>query len=121
MGKTNKMKKVVVKVLRDGTIQWVHFSAVPESLYRKFFKTTGSEPADWNQYLSKWCKQDFDVTLRMFKFDDISHLRKAVIERYEADYAELYGKQSELFIRGWVKMWLCQHMKEEIAIWDQKS
>lgn len=117
MRKPDRMKKVVIKVLRDGEIKWVHFSAVPEKLYRKFFKTTESEPADLNQFLSKWCKQDFDVTLRMYKFDDISNLRKAIIERYEADYPELYNSQSQLWIQGWVKMWLSQHMKEEIVIW----
>lgn len=110
-----KMKKVVIKVFRGGCISWVHFSAVPEKVYRKFFKVCEIEPSDLNEYLSKWCKQDFDVTLRMYKYDDILHLKKAVRERFQSEYPELYSSREMPMVKGWVRMWLTQHMKEEIA------
>lgn len=121
MEKTEKMQKVVIKVLKEGQIQWVHFSNIPKKLYKNFFKVTGSEPADLNKYLSEWCKDDFEVRLRMYKFDDIFHLKKAIIERYEAEYTELFNNQSKMFIRGWVKMWLCNHMREEITRCREKA
>ena len=110
-----KMKKVVIKVLKEGQINWVHFSAVPEKVYKKFFKVCETEPSDLNRFLSKWCKQDFDVTLRMYKYDDIVHLKKAVVERFQSEYPELYGSREMPMVKGWVRMWLTQHMKEEIA------
>ena len=115
MGKT-KMKKVLVKVIRDGEIKWVHFSIIPERLYKRFFANTGTEPADLNYYLSKWCKEDFDTSLKMYKYDDIYHLKKAINERFEAEYAELYGSAEMPQIRGWVRMWLSQHMRVELEL-----
>lgn len=111
-----KMKKVLVKVIRDGDIKWTHFSAIPARLYKRFFTNTGTEPSDLNEYLSKWCKEDFDVVLRMYKYDDLYHLKKAINERYAAEYPELYGSEELPQVRGWVKMWLCQHMKLELEL-----
>lgn len=107
-------------MLKDGQITWVHFSAVPEKIYNKFLKVTETEPADLNTFLSKWCRQDFEVMLRMYKFDDIYHLKKAIVERFESEYPELYGAQEMPIIRGWVRMWLTQHMKEEIVIYNER-
>ena len=121
MDKTEKMQKVVIKVLKEGQIQWVHFSTIPRELYRKFLRVTTSEPTDLNKYLSEWCKQDFDTYLRMYKFDDIYHLKKAIVERYETEYSELYTKNSRLFVKGWVRMWFCKHLKEEIALCKEKE
>jgi hypothetical protein len=112
------MKKVLVKVIRDNEIQWVHFSAIPEDLYLKFFRVTGAETADLNAYLSKWCKEDFDVSLRMGTYNDIYHLKQAINERYQAEYTELYGSEEMPDIRGWVRMWLSQHMKVEIVKYE---
>ncbi len=110
------MKKVLVKVIRDGDIKWVHFSAIPSRLYKRFFTNTGTEPADLNEYLSKWCKEDFDTNLKMYKYDDIYHLKKAINERFQAEYAELYGSAEMPEIRGWVRMWLSQHMELELEL-----
>jgi hypothetical protein len=112
------MKKVLVKVLRNGDIRWVHFSAVPKELYDSFFRLTETEPLDLNAYLSKWCKEDFDTSLNMGKYDDIYHLKLAINERFQAEYAELYGAAGMPEIRGWVRMWLSQHMREEIAKYE---
>lgn len=114
-----KMKKVVIKAWRDGQISWVHFSIIPEKVYKKFFKLYEIEPTDLNKYLSKWCKQDFDVMLRMYKYEDIAHLKKAIIERFQSEYPELYGSGEMPIIKGWVRMWLTQHMKEEIAAYEK--
>lgn len=116
MGTT--MKKVLVKALRDNEVQWIHFTAIPEELYRKFFRVTGSDTLDLNSYLSRWCKEDFDVTLKMLKYDDIYHLKLAIKERFQTEYSELYGKSEMPEIRGWVRMWLSQHMREEIAKYE---
>ena len=83
MGKP-ELKKVIVKVLRNGQVEWVHFSTAPIKIYRKFFKVTETTPADLNEFLSKWCKQDFDVTLKMYKYDDIYHLKRAIEERFQS-------------------------------------
>lgn len=113
------MKKVLVKVMRDGNIEWVHFSAVDEELHKKFFEVTNTKPADLNEYLSDWCKDDFDVRLRMYKYGDIYLLKKAIDERFKAEYAELYGSAEMPEIRGWVRMWLSQHMEMEVLKIEQ--
>ena len=112
----NGWQKILVKVIRDGSVQWVHVSTVPKKLYYDFLRITDSTSLDLNYYLYMWCKDDFDVTLRMSKYEDIYHLKKAINERFEAEYEELYGEERMVQVRGWVRMWLIQHMKEEIAI-----
>ena len=113
--KKPKMRKVIVKVLKDNEVQWVHFSKISASLYKKFLRVTESDPCELNEYLSKWCKEDFEVTLRMYRYSDIYHLKKAIIERYSAVYPELCESPDMGVMVGWVRMWLSQHMKEEIA------
>lgn len=119
--KPERLKKVVVKVLKEGQICWVHFSAVPEKTYDQFLRATETEPADLNVFLSKWCKQDFEVMLRMYKYDDIYHLKKAIVERFESEYPELYGSMEMPKIKGWVRMWLAQHMREEIVMYNERK
>ena len=116
MSKKTKMQKVLVKVLKDGEIHWVHFSHVPKYLYKRFLMITSSSSLDLNEYLRKWCNLDFDVDLKMTRYEDIYHLKKAINERFVSEYAELYGPEQMIEVRGWVRMWLIQHMKEEIAI-----
>lgn len=115
------LKKVLVKVIRDGGIEWVHLSAVDETLYKRFFETTNTRPVDLNDYLSQWCKDDFDVRLRMYKYNDIYHLKKAINERFQTEYAELYGSAEMPEIRGWVRMWLSQHMEMELLKIEERK
>lgn len=110
-----KMRKVLVKVLRDGEIKWTHFSAIPNDLYEKFF--TYIEPADLNDYLSKWCANDFNKSLKMYKYSDILQLKDTIIKTFESKYPELYslnGMTPE--IRGCVRMWLSKHMERELLM-----
>lgn len=100
--------------MREGNIEWVHFSAIDEKLYTRFFEVTNTKPVDLNDFLSCWCKDDFDIRLRMYKYSDIYNLKKAINERFEAEYAELYGSAEMPEIRGWVRMWLSQHMEMEV-------
>lgn len=113
------LRKILVKVIRDGSIEWVHFSAIDSNLYKRFLEATDTRPSDLNDYLSRWCKDDFDVRLRMYKYADIYHLKKAINERFEAEYAELYGSAEMPEIRGWVRMWLSQHMEMEVLKIEQ--
>lgn len=113
--KQMKMRKVLVKVLRDGEIKWTHFSAIPNELYERFF--TNIEPVDLNGYLSKWCAADFNKVLKMYKYSDILQLKRAINKTFELKYPELYDSNIVTpEIRGCVRMWLTQHMERELLM-----
>ena len=111
-----KMKKVLVKVLREGEIKWTHFSAIPAELYERFFTDAGIEAADLNDYLSKWYFNDFNKILKMYKYSDIIKLKADINRKFETKYSELYGYAGMPEIRGWVRMWLSQHMELELEM-----
>lgn len=111
------LKKILVKVIRDESIKWSHFCYISEELYDEFFRVTKCEKSEFGAFLSMWVKGDFDVRLSMSSYDDIIHLKHLVEKRYSEEYAELYAltESENPKIHGWLRMWVSQHMRVEIA------
>lgn len=112
-----RMKKILVKVIRDGELKWIHFCYVHEDLYYTFFKVTGREKSEFGAFLSVWARGDFSVKMSMSTYEDIQRLRYLVQKKYVSEYPELYSLSEEENprINGWLRMWTSQHMRVEIA------
>ncbi len=112
-----RMRKIVLKVLRGDTWQWVHFCYIQNALYEQFFEATKCEKSAFGAFLSIWVKGDFGINLQMLTYDDIVKLRHLIHTRYTQEYPELYMLNSEENprIQGWVRLWVSQHMRVEIA------
>lgn len=112
-----QLSKILVKVLRDNDIKWIHFCYVSKDLYNAFFKVTGREKYEFGAFLSMWAQGDFDQKLSMTTYEDIQSLRYLVKKKYIEEYAELYALSEEENpnISGWMRMWVSQHMRVEIA------
>lgn len=112
-----QLSKILVKVLRNGEIKWTHFCYVSTDLYNQFFQATGIEKYEFGAFLSMWAKGDFDKKLSMTTYDDIQALRHLVKRKFIEEYAELYAltEEENPNISGWMRMWVSQHMRVEIA------
>lgn len=112
-----QLSKILVKVLRDGEWKWVHFCYVYTDLYEAFFRVTGCEKSEFGAFLSIWAQGDFSVKMSMSTFEDIQTLRYLVNKKYTEEYAELYAlnKEENPKIYGWMRIWISQHMRVEIA------
>lgn len=109
-------RKILLKVLRDKEIVWVHFCYIPNDLYEKFFCMSGIDKRDFASYLSKWVKEDFGVKLNMVTYKDLETLRTLVKEHFESAYEELYGQRIGVNpeIRGWLRLWVSQNIMKEL-------
>lgn len=110
-------KKILVKTIRGDAIKWSHFCYVSSDLYQEFFKVTGCEKSEFGAFLSVWAKGDFGEDLSMAYFEDIAKLKHLVNLKYRSEYSELYclTAKENPDIRGWLRMWVSQHMRIEIA------
>lgn len=112
-----ELKKILLKVIRQDVIKWCHFCYVSSELYNEFFKYTGCEKSEFGAFLSIWVKGDFNVKLSMSSYEDVTRLRYLVQKKYAEEYAELYAltEEENPKIHGWLRMWVSQHMRVEIA------
>jgi hypothetical protein len=112
-----QLRKILVKVNRDGDWKWVHFCHVYDNLYEKFFEVTGCEKSEFTTFLASWAQGDFGLKLKMTYFEDIVKLREVVRKHYESSYEELYtlNQEENPDIKGWLRHWVSQHMRIEIA------
>ncbi len=119
----SRMRKIILKVLRGDTWEWVHFCYIQNELYEKFFEVTKCEKSAFGTFLSMWVKGDFGINLKMTTYDDIIKLRHLIQVRYTQEYPELYILDAEENprIQGWVRMWVSQHMRVEIAARKETS
>lgn len=111
------LRKILLKVLRGNSIQWVHFCYVSQDLYEEFFDTVKCEKSEFGKFVSTWAQGDFGRKLSMSSFDDIIALKYIVNRTYAEEYSELYALTPEENpkINGWLRMWVSQHMRVEIA------
>lgn len=118
-----RKKKLLIKTIRENEIKWVHLSYIPEEVYTDFFRVTGCETTDFGAYLSKWVKEDFKVNMSMSTYTDLIRLKELVQKRYEYEYAELYSGDNGKLLRisGWIKKWLCYHMRMEVLLNGQQT
>lgn len=115
------MKKVLLKVDKNGEQMWVHFCYVPADVNDGFFSVTGIERQNLSQYIEQWLRDDYSVRLKVETYDDIIRVRETIKNRFKTDYAELYimgDKDGNPSVYGIVRMWLVQHMRMEIAKYE---
>lgn len=112
-----KLKKILIKVIRGDEIKWVHFCYVSEELFYEFFKVAKCERSEFGTFLSMWAQGDFSVKLKMSQYDDIQTLKYLVNKKFISEYSELYdlNQEENPRIDGWLRMWVSQHMRVEIA------
>lgn len=114
--KSNRLSKVLIKVLRGREIKWVHFCYIPQDLYKAFFDAVCNEKSEFGAFLSSWALKDFSVRLNMSTFEDVQKLKALIKSKYMKKYIALYAMSEEsLSITGWVRVWVSQHMKAEIT------
>lgn len=113
----NDLKKVVVKVKKQGIPQWVHFCYAPADLCNEFFTVTGCKPSELNKYLSAWARGDYSLKSSMETYDDIITLRHYINMNFKRDYPELFilTDRENPQVTGLTRLWLSQHMRIEIA------
>lgn len=114
---TPKLSKILVKVAQDNEWKWIHFCYVYADLYEAFFKATKCEKSEFGSFLSMWARGDFEAKMSMSSYEDIQRLRVLINQKYRQEYAELYtlNPEENPRIQGWVRMWVSQHMRIEIA------
>lgn len=112
-----KYKKIVLKVIKDHEINWVHLCNISRSLFYEFFDVVGCERSEFGAFLSVWTKQDFRQNLSFSKYEDIQVLRDLVSDKYKREYPELYylSEEENPRIEGWMRLWLSKHMRMEIV------
>jgi SRSO17 transposase len=112
-----QLSKILVKVIRNDEWKWVHFCYVYSDLYDEFFKYTECEKSEFGAFLSMWAQGDFNEKMGMSTFEDIQRLRYLVDKKYKDEYSELYAlsKEENPSIHGWMRMWVSQHMRIEVA------
>lgn len=113
-----KYRKLLLKVIRDGEIRWVHFCYVSPKVYDDFFRVTGCEKNEFGAYLSLWARKDFKINLTMSTYEDMVKLQTLVNNHYQYEYSELYSGEAEenLRITGWLRKWVTYHMKLEVLM-----
>lgn len=113
-------RKILLKVLRNNEVSWVHFCYIPEDLYEKFFRVTQCEKSEFGAYLSKWARRDFNINLKMSDYKDIERLRQIVFRHFEEAYSELYKQRLGVTpeIRGWLRLWVSQNIMMELKDYE---
>ena len=110
-----RFMKILLKVIRNNEIRWVHFCYVSPKIYENFFQATGCEKNEFGAYLSQWARDDFVVTLPMSTYEDMRKLQELVETRSKYEYAELYSTDAAETIKvsGWLRRWVTYHMRLE--------
>ena len=92
------------------TYKWVHLCYVDENTYSEY-QTLQNETM--NIVLSKWAQDDFDVELPMESLEDIATLKMLVKAACREKYPGIF-RDSPTDRQGWLRVWINNHMKEEI-------
>lgn len=108
--------KIYLKVVKDRRMAQVYFCTVPDEIYEAFDALVHLDTLDFNAYLSVWAAEDFMAELSMSCANNITQLRKIIINHYKRDYPELYTLE-KVGIRidddFWIKYWTVNHMRME--------
>lgn len=109
--------KVLIKVVNEehDSTEWTHISYVDSGLYKSFMDHEKIETTDLNDYLSRWAKEDFNITTAMASKNDIRVLKELVKDFYKRAHPELFI-ESNTDRQGWFRVWLTKKMKEELNI-----
>lgn len=110
-------RKIQIKVLReeypDRDPEWMHVCYINSEIYDAFFDATCIERVDFSDFLTKWCKDDFNLDLTFTKANDIRILKELVVDRYQSIYPHVhYNKAVDR--HGWMRVWVSEHMGKEL-------
>ena len=103
--------KLLIKV-DSSPSQWNHFCYIEESVYNAFVSI--GNKGSINSIISRWCKEDFDVDNPALSMEEIQELKDLIKSHYKEKYPEVY-RDSDTDRQGWVRVWVTEHMKKEIA------
>lgn len=99
----------MVKVHNGKEWIWRHFCYVPSDLINRY----GQSGATLNDKIVGWAKADTGVDIV-----DIRSLRLAkskIKAMYKKKYPDLYLESGEIDKQGWNRLWVIEHIKEEIG------
>ena len=100
------LKKVQFK-LGDGS--WVHFCYVDSELKGDFVTVSDESLAPW---VKRWAEEDYNLS-QVDTPEELAELKEAIRQEYQEKYPELF-LPSRTDNQGWVRVWLTQHIKEEL-------
>ena len=108
--------KILVKVKDGDNLKWIHLCYVDTDLWQEFLQDNTSE--GFNQTLSEWCYEDFNMQIPMATIEDINTLKKLIRIRYKRLYPEVF-LENQTDRQGWIRVWFTQKVKG--AINDRKQ
>jgi hypothetical protein len=111
-------KKLLLKVCEQTPFgnkieKWVHVCYVDSQLHKEILEKYPAFGNQFNELLSRWCMEDFQVRLNMTTWEDLLLLRELVKKHYKDAYPDIYNP-SETDRQGWMRVWVTKKMKEEI-------
>lgn len=117
----SELTKVLIKVVNEkhDRTEWTHISYIDSSLYKNFLNSKYIATFEMNDYLSRWAKEDFNVSIPMSSKNDIQVLKELVKNFYKRAHPELYI-ESATDRQGWFRVWLTKKMKEELNIYGEQ-
>lgn len=112
-------QKLLIKVLVDTELKWIHLCYIDHQLYRKFKSISGYESQTIGSHITRWLLQDFGVKLQMSTKMDVMMLRNILQTWYRHEYPEIYLKcpGDKQRISNLIGIWLTQHMQYEIELY----
>ena len=103
--------KLLVKLSTDDNeSKWTHLCYIDRDLHNNY--TDECEHIN-KESLSRWCKEDFGVDMKIDTAKDLDKLRSMVKGYYSEKYPEIY-QESVTDHQGWFRMWVTNKMKEEL-------
>ena len=106
-----KMTKVSVCVLREHRKQVVHFCYCEHELMETLKAIKYCPNTKW---VAKWAKKDFNI-INFTTYKDVVNLRNRILMDAEDKYPDIFlSSSAENDPQGWVRVWLKQHVKDEI-------
>lgn len=116
-----KYVKLVIKVLdnTDQKVKWVHLCYLQQDLYELFCNRNNYHPADFNDIISRWCKEDFEMDTSMSSTKDIYILKAVIKDYYRRAHPEIYVDNA-IDRQGWLRVWMTRKMKEDLNLYARK-
>ena len=117
MKETRALTKLLIKIFDkdSNSNKWVHLCYVPETLYEMYRTQLPDHVLSFNETLSKWVKEDFDVNVSVTDALGLETMKSLVKEYYKETYPEVYLEQST-DRQGWLRVWIVRKMKEDLEI-----
>ncbi len=100
----------LTKLLVRTNEKWIHLCYIESDLLQKFL---GATKKSLNEYITLWCKEDFNVDFEVTTPEDLYHLKAMIKEHYKKTYPEVV-LDAKTDRQGWTRVWVTNKMKEEV-------